>query len=289
VDVLADPQRQVADEHRLGEHRCNGASAMSYSNIASFQFNLGAGQDTLSVNGASMRAVDGLDDAGSVVVNSGSSLTADQFNEGALVIGGTAGSPAVATIAASDAAGNPLADSAATVASGEGEATLSSEANGSDLAPSRASSTDESGPAPNGNAVAEGGPLAVVVAGNPLESTTTAGNSSLNGIHRIAPPPELQPFDSLSSLARFSLASVTDARANGERPDQRPVANLSPRSLDAIFALDFSADAGHRWLQWAVGDQTPDVDSSIAGSRDDLFESLEADLRSPGVNAWDRA
>ena len=62
----------------------NGAAAINDTNIATFQFNLGAGQDNLSVNAASMRIVAGLDDAGTVVVNSGSSLTADHINEGVI-------------------------------------------------------------------------------------------------------------------------------------------------------------------------------------------------------------
>ena len=57
------------------------------------------------------QVVGGIDGAGSVQVNAGSDLTADHIVQSALVIGGSAGSPALVTIAASDASGNPLAQS----------------------------------------------------------------------------------------------------------------------------------------------------------------------------------
>ena len=50
-------------------------------------------------------AIDGL---GTTQVNAGSDLTADHVIQSALSIGGAAGSPAIVTIDASDASGNPL-------------------------------------------------------------------------------------------------------------------------------------------------------------------------------------
>ncbi len=49
-----------------------------------------------------------IDSTGTLIVNAGSNLTASHIVLGSLVIGGTAGSPATVTIAASDAVGNPL-------------------------------------------------------------------------------------------------------------------------------------------------------------------------------------
>jgi formylglycine-generating enzyme len=57
------------------------------------------------------QVVGGIDGAGSVQVNAGSDVTADHIVQSALVIGGAAGSPALVTIDASDANGNPLAQS----------------------------------------------------------------------------------------------------------------------------------------------------------------------------------
>ncbi len=52
--------------------------------------------------------VGGIDGSGTTQVNAGSDLTANHIIQNALIIGGTAGSPALVTIAASDASGNPL-------------------------------------------------------------------------------------------------------------------------------------------------------------------------------------
>ena len=55
--------------------------------------------------------VGGIDGAGNVQVNTGASLTANHIVQGALVIGGNASNQALVTIDASDASGNPLAQS----------------------------------------------------------------------------------------------------------------------------------------------------------------------------------
>jgi autotransporter-associated beta strand protein len=56
----------------------------------------------------SHQVVGGIDGSGTTQVNGGSDLTADHIIQSALMIGGTAGSPGVVTIDASDASGNPL-------------------------------------------------------------------------------------------------------------------------------------------------------------------------------------
>jgi hypothetical protein len=61
----------------------------------------------LLVSGANQQ-VGNIDGSGTTQINAGSDLTANHFIQGALVIGGAAGSPAIVTIAASDASGNPL-------------------------------------------------------------------------------------------------------------------------------------------------------------------------------------
>jgi hypothetical protein len=58
------------------------------------------------------QVVGAIDGTGTTAVNAGSDLTANHIVQGALIIGGTSGSPALVTIAASDAAGNPLATAA---------------------------------------------------------------------------------------------------------------------------------------------------------------------------------
>lgn len=59
------------------------------------------------VSGTS-QVVGNIDGTGTTQVNAGCDLTANQIVQGALVIGGSVGSPALVTIAASDGMGNPL-------------------------------------------------------------------------------------------------------------------------------------------------------------------------------------
>jgi fibronectin-binding autotransporter adhesin len=59
-----------------------------------------------------------INGAGNTQVNAGSDLTANHIIQTSLVIGGTAGSPSLVTIAASDGAGNPLGQSNGPVLSG---------------------------------------------------------------------------------------------------------------------------------------------------------------------------
>jgi probable HAF family extracellular repeat protein/autotransporter-associated beta strand protein len=59
------------------------------------------------VSGANQR-VGGIDGSGSTQVNAGSDLSANHIVQSALLIGGTAASPALVTIDASDQSGNPL-------------------------------------------------------------------------------------------------------------------------------------------------------------------------------------
>ncbi|HEV2969271.1 MAG TPA: autotransporter-associated beta strand repeat-containing protein [Pirellulales bacterium] len=62
--------------------------------------------------------VGGIDGSGKVQVNAGASLTANHITAGALVIGGTAGSPATVVIDASDASGNPTAETSSLALAG---------------------------------------------------------------------------------------------------------------------------------------------------------------------------
>ena len=64
----------------------------------------------LLVSGTNQQ-VGAIDGTGDTVVNDGSDLTANHIIQNALVIGGTAGQPALVTIDASDASGNPLGQS----------------------------------------------------------------------------------------------------------------------------------------------------------------------------------
>jgi hypothetical protein len=96
------------------------------------------------------QVVGGIDGSGTVQVNAGSDLTADHIVQSALVIGGTMSSPAMVTIDASDASGNPLGQSSGLALAGSlvrsgpfGESVISSVS----LSRIAADSTDLAGPA----------------------------------------------------------------------------------------------------------------------------------------------
>ena len=85
--------------------------------------------------------VGNIDGAGTTQVNTGSDLTANHIIQSALLIGGTAGSPGLVTIDASDASGNPLGQSsnAALTAS-----TINSTTGAADLANTTTGASDGS-------------------------------------------------------------------------------------------------------------------------------------------------
>jgi hypothetical protein len=65
--------------------------------------------NSLSISGTGSFTIGGgIEGVGDLSVGAGGRFTASHIIQGALVIGGTAGSPAIVTIAASDSAGNPL-------------------------------------------------------------------------------------------------------------------------------------------------------------------------------------
>ncbi len=78
-----------------------------------------AGGGGLNVTGSNQQT-GAIDGAGDTVVAAGGSLTANHIIQNALVIGGTATSPATVTIAASDASGNPTAGGLAIAGSLDG-------------------------------------------------------------------------------------------------------------------------------------------------------------------------
>src|SRR5262249_10858110 len=111
---------------------------------------------TLTITGAGKLTFGGgIDGAGTVAVNTASSLTTGHIIQSSLVIGGTAGTLAVVTIAASDASGNPLTAQVA----------------GSDAAESDNSSRLAAGSAANGSIAP--------VASTPFVMTTTAASSEI--------------------------------------------------------------------------------------------------------------
>jgi len=82
--------------------------------------------NALTVTGAGTLTLSGgIEGPGNLKVDAGSSLTANHIVQSALVIGGTAGSPSMVTIDASDSSGNPLITAAAASSSSSSVSTLS--------------------------------------------------------------------------------------------------------------------------------------------------------------------
>jgi autotransporter-associated beta strand protein len=163
------------------------SSATNRANITTV-----ATSNGVRVSGTNQR-VGQINGAGSVVVNSGSDLTADHIVQNAVVIQGSAGSPAVVTIAASDASGNPLSESIPILLSALDFAT------------------------PRG--VAEPGPG--VGAGSPANGSDTTGSmgftqqpAAINGVSAAVPEPNAL---GLLSPAAIVLLVVQVARLKPNR------------------------------------------------------------------------
>ncbi len=91
---------------------------------------LGAsGQPSGLLVSGSNQVVGGIDGSGSTQVNGGATLTADHIIQTALVIGGTAGNPALVTIDASNANGLPLVEAPLLAGALESNAPLTSDNN----------------------------------------------------------------------------------------------------------------------------------------------------------------
>jgi autotransporter-associated beta strand protein len=107
VGTPAFPAGTIAVVDQTGTLELAGsASALTGGSVGVNVTNNSTAATGLLVSG-STQIVGGIDGTGNLVINAGASLTANHINEGALVIGGTAGSPGVVTIAASDANGDP--------------------------------------------------------------------------------------------------------------------------------------------------------------------------------------
>jgi fibronectin-binding autotransporter adhesin len=123
--------------------------------------------------------VGNIDGSGTTQVIAGSDLTANHIIQGALTIGGTAGSPAIVTIDASDASGNPLDQPSGFALAGS-------------LTPSSPFETPDMSSASLSTATTASAPLAVLAMGN-----SVGGNNP-------APVPE----PSTLTLALFALLGV---------------------------------------------------------------------------------
>jgi WD40-like Beta Propeller Repeat len=193
--------------------------------------NVWGNSNTLRRTGAgSLTVVAGIEGTGSLTVDAGSSFTAGHIVQSSLVIGGTAAAPAVVTIAASDALGNPLVAGTATSASAatdtasnnpqllaSASADLSAVALSSTstmTAATATSSTPESSPIRVAGALTGRGSLGLALAGNgrPSDSVNLiAQQSSLVTVGVPAPlNPAMDPSGWLPSRYAVGISSPAD-------------------------------------------------------------------------------
>ena len=183
-----------------------------------------------------------IDSTGTLIVNAGSNLTASHIVLGSLVIGGTAGSPATVTIAASDEVGNALP--AAAAASSSANATPSA-AQQPAASNSSAGSTDSVG--------------ALSAADQPASAQATSG--ALNDL----------------STGGGQTLQVNDSAANSNSAQSGAPASSNLASLEAVFASDFLGGRDSSRPEWFGADVQTTGDESLAVSlTDDLLELLVA-------------
>ncbi len=156
----------VADSATL--ELAGSVSALSSATSRVDILNNSAAAAGILVSGAHQQVAN-IDGSGTTQVNAGSDLTANHIIQGALVIGSATGSPALATIAASDASGDPLVSLAALASPIPGtpfgtDSILGSSFDGDSITTSQTSLV--SGIAPNATAVPEPAALILLAIGS---------------------------------------------------------------------------------------------------------------------------
>jgi hypothetical protein len=220
------------------------------------------------------------------VIDAGSSLTANSINLGSLVIGGTDGSPAIVTIAASDANGNPLnvvaASSTSTAHAMAGfqpatpiAASVSAIANASPLT----STTDSSEP-PIFGAVAPSSHnspgSALEVKSNSFDSVglTALQSSSETGGLSDGTLTASNESERSSSMTTTGLTSTPDGETSLERQSST-ISNGMGEFLhrDAVAAVFADADV----LEWAAltpASRNPAADADISLMPDEMLAAI---------------
>ncbi len=232
---------------------------------------------SLTISGAgSFNVSGGIEGAGDLSVGAGGNLTATQIIQGALAIGGTAGSPANVTIAATDGAGNSLPNAAVPSTSG-GSAFVSTTVNW------RATASNSVGEGSSGS-VARQSPRSGSMLPKPTSHPPTLNDphadlvndflATLSGadVGPISPVNRLS-FGGGQTAERGIGSSCSDASPSG------PTASGKLASLEATFASDsvYVNDLSRReWLGAEM--QTLGDDSSAIALTDDVFESLATDF-----------
>jgi RHS repeat-associated protein len=239
------------------------------------------GAGTLTISG-------GIEGTGNLTVNAGNSLTAGHIIQSALVIGGTAGSPATVTIAASDANGNPLNS----VGASDTRMTVDAMANSPQPAPPTAGSASAVATASPLTATTASSepPISVAVAANSRDSfgsTLAVNSNSSDSAGLIALQSSRETFgalglaysasnegERLSSLTATGVASTSDAATFLER--QTAITKNGNSELlhcDAVGAAFADADV-LEWAAFALDPRPPAADADFSLLSDDLLDAI---------------
>ena len=204
--------------------------------------------------GAANTTVESISGAGGAVIDAGSDLTANSINLGSLVIGGTADNPAIVTIAASDASGNPLTAPAASQTSGTAFAIAGTANSEPALAPGPAANLPPSdSQLRQNNAISTAG-----VSGTSVALATLFGGPGLESTPGVQPAAACLPSDS-----------------TGSRPI--PMGNLA--LLDATFGSGLGGLRDDHQSEWLGAEVQSSGDESLAaGPTHELLELLAAGL-----------
>ncbi len=201
-----------------------------------------------------------IEGTANTTANDGSSLTANSIVQGSLVIGGSAGSPAIVTIAASDASGNPFgaasnaSSAAAALATSNGSAAVHTvrspavqtapvaDTVAATIANVAAGSTAGASPSDVASSTPTSAPRTVADPANDVTCApaTTATEQS------AGPAASVDLNSSSASTPRLAGSVASSVPEGGQRSFYSSDDVLG--AIDAIFADDFGADAPG-WLQ----------------------------------------
>jgi autotransporter-associated beta strand protein len=215
---------------------------------------------------------------GTTTVSSGGSLIANRIIQRSLVIGGTAGSPATATIAATDGNGNPL-NAAATGSrisvstdSPQPPPLTTDSGSGIPLVASPTSTTASSRPPVSiaAAAIARGSAASISAGNSNRSASEIVGASDL--FHSVS-----NESESSSSPRSTSYSSSGGATLLGRQTANGPNGNGEALHRDAVAAAFADAEI----LEWAASTPParPSVDADILLLSDDLLEAIARQLR----------
>ncbi len=218
-----------------------------------------------TINAGSLNCA-GIDGHGTTTVTAGSNLTANHIIQSSLVIGGTAGSPATVTIAATDATGNPLNAAAA-----------------SSVPTAITAATSSSRPAPSVTASASAFPTATVppsikaLSELPISVAVALSPRDSSGLALASNSHYSDSIGLISFQSSTGTGGSSDLTSDGATVLERQTVNSAngygdQLQLSAVAAASADVDV----LEWAASTPAtrPSADAEIFLLSDDLLDAI---------------